>query len=102
MDPAGADIIGTSAFISSRSQKVEEDYRKDAYNASYGIRLNSSQPRHPGRAITPYPGSQNALAFVTIPGQRLRRFRDDTAKSSTGFGIGPQAPQNRRDAIGVW
>jgi hypothetical protein len=34
MEPARADIIGTSAFISSRSQKVEEDYRKDAYNAS--------------------------------------------------------------------
>jgi len=65
MGPARADIIGTSAFISSRSQKVEEDYRKDAYNASYAIRLKRSQPRHP--AVTPYPGSQKALAFVTIP-----------------------------------
>ncbi|MGB9166889.1 MAG: hypothetical protein WCC41_20975, partial [Rhodomicrobium sp.] len=34
---------------------------------SYGIRLNSSQPRHPGRAVAPYPGSQKALAFVTVP-----------------------------------
>ena len=32
--PASAGIIATSAFISSRSQKVEEDYRKYAYNAS--------------------------------------------------------------------
>ena len=42
MDPPGADIIGTSAFLSSRSQKVEEDYRKDAYNAS-GRRVASSR-----------------------------------------------------------
>ena len=34
MGPASAGIIATSAFISSRSQKVEEDYRKYAYNAS--------------------------------------------------------------------
>ena len=27
----------------------------------------SSQHRHLGRAVTPYPGSQKALAFVTIP-----------------------------------
>ena len=27
-------------------------------------------PRHPGRAVTPYPGSQKALAFVTIPDKR--------------------------------
>ncbi|MGA8771280.1 MAG: hypothetical protein WB610_13025, partial [Rhodomicrobium sp.] len=27
--------------------------------------------RHPGRAVTPYPGSQKALAFVTVPGNAL-------------------------------
>ena len=50
----------------------------------YGIRLNSSQSRHPGR-VTPYPGSQKALAFITIPDNAPWRFRDDLAKSSTGL-----------------
>ena len=36
-----------------------------------GIRLNSSQSCHPGRGVTPYPGSQKALAFVTIPDNAL-------------------------------
>ena len=48
MGPPSAGIIGTSAFISSRFQKFEEDYRKYAYNASarHLVRLhpNTEEP----------------------------------------------------------
>ena len=36
--------------------------------------------RHPGRGLAPYPGSQHALAFVTIPDNAFRHFRDDPAE----------------------